>query len=471
MSIDPALARFCDGREAEHLEVLKRWIAVPSVSADPERAADVAACCRVVVEYMRAIGLEAEVLETAGNPIAYGQWLGAPGQPTVLIYGHYDVQPVDPVELWNSPPFEGTVRDGKIFGRGAVDDKGQVLMHLAAIDAHLRTRGRLPINVKVVVEGEEETGSPNFDEAVKRYARQFAADAAVISDTSVFSEDVPSLTTSVRGLVHWDVEVRGPAEDVHSGYYGGAVVNPLEALASILAGLKDADGRVAIPGFYDGVAELDPALARELAALPYDETEEARKLDVPALGGERGRGLLECMWYRPTLECNGIWGGYHGPGYKTIVPSWARAKLSARLVGEQDPIRVRKLVSEHIERNAPKGVRVRVSDGGSVRPVVISRDHPVVAAAARAMEAGFGKAPVFIGTGGSIGPVATFDRILKIPQVLIGVGLPDDRIHAPNEKFNLKQFFGGIKTMAALYDELPRSGLGAGGGESPKRTG
>lgn len=459
--IDPELARFCDEREAERLEELKRWIAVPSISADPERAGDVGHCCTLIVERMREIGLDAHALETDGNPIAYGEWLGASGKPTILIYGHYDVQPVDPIELWTSPPFEGTVRDGKIFGRGAVDDKGQVLMHLAAIETHLRTRGTLPLNVKVVVEGEEEIGSPNFDAAVDRYRRQFSADAAVISDTSVFSEDVPSLTTSVRGLVHWEIEVRGPSEDVHSGYFGGVVHNPLEAMASILGGLKDAQGCVTVPGFYDGVGELDPAVAAELRALPYDESREAGQLGVPSLAGEAGRMPLERMWYRPTLECNGMWGGYSGPGCKTIIPSWAKAKLSARLVGEQDPVRVRRAVTDYILKHAPPSVRVHVSDGGEVRPIVISRDHPVVAAAARAMEAGFGKPPVFIGTGGSIGPVATFDRILKLPQVLAGVGLPDDHIHAPNEKFNLTQFFGGIKTMAALYDEIAGSGLGS----------
>jgi acetylornithine deacetylase/succinyl-diaminopimelate desuccinylase-like protein len=318
----------------------------------------------------------------------------------------------------------------------------------------------------VVVEGEEETGSPNFDAAVERYHRQFSADAAVISDTSVFAEDVPSLTTSVRGLVHWDVEVRGPAEDVHSGYFGGVVRNPLEALACIVSGLKDAEGRVTVAGFYDGVMELDSRLDRELRDLPYDETREAEQLGVPSLAGETSRHPLERMWYRPTLECNGMWGGYSGPGYKTIIPSWGKAKLSARLVGDQDPLHVRRAVADHILRNAPAGVRVHVTHGGEVRPIVIAREHPVVAAAARAMEAGFGKPPVFIGTGGSIGPVATFDRILKLPQVLVGVGLPDDRIHAPNEKFNLKQFFGGLKTMAALYDEVAASGLGSGQGES-----
>ncbi len=453
-SIDPQLVEFCDEREAERIAELKDWIAIPSISADPQRSADVRHCCNRLVERMRELGLDSQVLETDGNPLAYAQWLGAPGKPTILIYGHYDVQPVDPIELWSSPPFEGTVRDGKIFGRGAVDDKGQVLMHLAAIEAHLRVRGRLPINVKVVVEGEEETGSPSFEKAVERYRREFTADAAVISDTSVYAEDVPSLTISVRGLVHWEITVEGPSEDLHSGYYGGAICNPLEALAGIITRLKDDAGRVTIPGFYDGADDFDPSLIAELRALPYDEAKMASELGVAALSGERDRMPLERMWYRPTLECNGIWGGYQGPGYKTIIPSWAKAKISARLVGKQEPLHVRRIVNEYVKRLAPPGVRVIVSDGGDVRPIVIERDHPVVSAAARAMQAAFGKAPVFIGTGGSIGPVATFDRVLHLPQVLLGVGLPDDRIHAPNEKFNLKQFFGGIKMMVALYDEL-----------------
>ncbi|HTU83365.1 MAG TPA: dipeptidase [Candidatus Acidoferrales bacterium] len=455
--IDPALVRYCDERNGEHLEELRRWVAIPSISADPERVADVRRCCERLVDRMREIGLESEVLETGGNPLAYGQWLGAPGKPTILIYGHYDVQPVDPVELWKSPPFEAAVRDGNLYGRGAVDDKGQVLMHLSAIDAHLRTRGRLPVNLKIVVEGEEEIGSPNFDAAVERYRDRFQADVAVISDTAVYAENVPSLTTSLRGLVHWEIAVHGPSEDLHSGYFGGVVRNPIEALAVVIAALKDAGGRVAVPGFYDGVPDLDEAAVAELRSLPYDEAGEAEALGVPALYGERGRLVLERMWFRPTLECNGIWGGYSGPGSKTIVPSYAKAKISARLVGDQDPLRVRTIVGDYIRSIAPEGVRVEVVDGGAVRPIVVSRDHPAVAAAARAMEAGFGKPPVFIGTGGSIGPVATFDRVLRLPQVLIGVGLPDDRIHAPNEKFSLAQFFGGIKTIAAFYDELAES--------------
>jgi acetylornithine deacetylase/succinyl-diaminopimelate desuccinylase-like protein len=451
---DTALTTYCDTHADEYLDELKRWIAIPSISANPAHAADVRRCCEQLVARMSAIGLDAQVLETDGNPLAYGQWCDAPGKPTVLIYGHYDVQPVDPVELWHSPPFEGTVRDGKIFGRGSVDDKGQVLMHLAAIEAHMRTRGKLPINLKVVIEGEEEIGSPNFESALARYADRFKADVAVISDTAVFSEDVPSLTTSIRGLVHWEVTVSGPTDDLHSGYFGGIIRNPIEALVQMIASLKDADGRIAIPGFYDGVSELSDDAMDELRSLPFDETTEAAGLGVPALSGERGRLPLERMWFRPTLECNGIWGGYQGPGSKTIIPSWAKAKISARLVGDQEPSKIKAMVVEYLERIAPIGVRVDVEAHGDTRGVVTSREHPAVAAAARAMQAGFGKAPVFIGTGGTIGPVASFDRVLKLPQVLVGVGLPDDHIHSPNEKFNLAQFFGGIKAMAQLYDEL-----------------
>jgi acetylornithine deacetylase/succinyl-diaminopimelate desuccinylase-like protein len=347
------------------------------------------------------------------------------------------------------------VREGKMYGRGSVDDKGQVLMHLAAIEAHLRVRGRLPLNVKVVVEGEEEIGSPSFEAFLARERERLACDVVVVSDTAVFAEDVPSLTVSLRGLVHWEVAVHGSTSDLHSGYFGGLVINPIEALARMLATLRDADGRIAVDGFYDGVNELGAAARAELEALPFDEAREARALGSPMLaGGERERLPLERMWYRPTLEINGIWGGYQGPGAKTIVPAWAKAKLSARLVAGQEPLHVRRAVREHLQRVAPPGVGIEIVDDGDVRAVSTSRDHPAVAAAARAMQRGFGKAPVFIGTGGTIGPVSSFDRILGLPQVLIGVGLPDDAIHAPNEHFDLGQFYGGIETMAYLYDEL-----------------
>jgi acetylornithine deacetylase/succinyl-diaminopimelate desuccinylase-like protein len=455
ITLDPLIDFVRTNRE-RYLGELGEWIACPSVSADPARHAEVRRSAEAVVARMRAAGLtEAEVLETDGLPVAYGSWLHAPGAPTILIYGHHDVQPEDPLALWESPPFVGTVRDGKIYGRGSVDDKGQVLMHLAAIEAHLRVRGSLPLNVKVVIEGEEEIGSPSFEAFLAREKERLACDVVVVSDTAVFAEDVPSLTVSLRGLVHWEVTVRGPSADLHSGYFGGLVVNPIEALARMIGSLRESDGRVAVPGFYDGVHELAPAERAEIAALPFDEAAQARELGVPSLaGGERGRPALERMWKRPTLECNGIYGGYQGPGGKTIVPSFARAKLSARLVEGQEPAHVRAALTRHLESVAPAGVRVEIEADGDVRAVSTSRDHPAIGAAARAMERGFGKPPVFIGTGGTIGPVSSFDRILHLPQVLIGVGLPDDAIHAPNEKFDLAQFFGGIETMAYLYDEL-----------------
>jgi acetylornithine deacetylase/succinyl-diaminopimelate desuccinylase-like protein len=277
----------------------------------------------------------------------------------------------------------------------------------------------------------------------------------VVSDTAVFAEDVPSLTVSLRGLVHWEIAVRGPSSDLHSGYFGGLVVNPIEALAQMLATLRNADGSIAVPHFYDGVTELAPAALAELRALPFDAAHEAHVLGVTELaGGERERLPLERMWTRPTLEINGIYGGYQGPGGKTIVPSIAHAKISARLVGTQDPEHVKAAVSDHLRNVAPPGVSLEIVSAGDTRAVVTSREHPAVKAAARAMERGFGKPPVFIGTGGTIGPVSSFDRILHLPQVLIGVGLPDDAIHAPNEKFDLGQFYGGIETMAYLYDEL-----------------
>jgi acetylornithine deacetylase/succinyl-diaminopimelate desuccinylase-like protein len=447
---------FIRSNRERYVDELKAWIACQSVSADPNRHGEVRRSAETAVERMRAAGLEdCGVLETAGLPVAYGSWLHAPGAPTVLIYGHHDVQPEDPLDLWASPPFTGTVRDGKLYGRGSVDDKGQVLMHLAAIEAHLRVRGALPINVKVVVEGEEEIGSPSFEAFLARERERLACDLVVVSDTAVFAEDVPSLTVSLRGLVHWEITVRGPASDLHSGYFGGVVTNPIEALARLLASVRDAAGRITVAGFYDGVREPSAAKRAELAALPYDAAREARALGVPELaGGERDRTPLERMWLRPTLEINGIWGGYQGPGSKTIVPSFATAKLSARLVEGQEPEHVKRALRRHFERLAPPGVRVEIADGGDVRAVATAREHPAVAAAARAMERGFGKPAVFIGTGGTIGPVSSFDRILGLPQVLVGVGLPDDAIHAPNEKFDLRQFFGGIETMAYLYDEL-----------------
>jgi acetylornithine deacetylase/succinyl-diaminopimelate desuccinylase-like protein len=465
---ESSLIRYVRGEHSRYLDELKALVAIPSISADPAYRSEVRRCAQAFVDRMREAGLQrGDVLETGGNPVAYGEWLGARGKPTVLIYGHYDVQPVDPLELWTTPPFEASVRDGKIYGRGTVDDKGQVLMHLAALEAHLRG-GKLPVNVKLVVEGEEEIGSPNFEKFLAAQRELLACDVAIVSDTAVFAEDVPSLTIALRGLVRWEIAVHGPASDLHSGLFGGIVKNPIEALAQMLARLRDERGRVVVPGFYDGVGELSAQARRDVEMLPYDEAQEARVLGVPALaGGELDRKPLERVWYRPTLEINGIWGGYTGAGTKTIIPAWARAKLTARLVGAQDPLRVRRAVREYLTSIAPQGVRVEIEDDGDTRAVVTSREHPAVVAAARAMERAFGKAPVFIGSGGTIGPVSSFDRILAVPQVLVGLGLPDDATHAPNEKFSLAQFFGGIETMVYLYDELSRVDVAGGAAGSP----
>ncbi|MDP9018762.1 MAG: M20/M25/M40 family metallo-hydrolase, partial [Candidatus Eremiobacteraeota bacterium] len=302
--IDPALLQYCRSNEERYVRELTKWVAIPSISADPQYRGEVRRCAEHLVSRMREIGLQGEVLETRGNPVAYGEWLGAPGKPTIVVYGHYDVQPVDPLELWISPPFEATVRDGNIYGRGTVDDKGQVLMHFAAIEAHLQIRKTLPINIKLVIEGEEEIGSPNFETFLAENRDRLTCDVAVISDTGVFAEDTPSLTTSLRGLVNWEIRVDGPTGDLHSGYFGGVVRNPIEALCSMVAQLKKSDGSVAVPGFYDGVPELAPEHRAELAALPFDQMAEAKTLGVPELAGEAGRPPLERMWFRPTLECN-----------------------------------------------------------------------------------------------------------------------------------------------------------------------
>ncbi|TAM73476.1 dipeptidase [bacterium] len=450
------LTRYCDDHRQEALEELEDWLRIPSISADGAHRADVRRAAEHAATRMRALGMQrAEVLESKGHPVIYGEWLGAPGKPTVLVYGHYDVQPVDPLELWASPPFEPQVRDGHLFARGAVDDKGQVVMHWEAFAAHLRTRKTLPLNLKYIIEGEEEIGSPNFDDFVAHHRDLLACDVVVVSDTPIFSEDVPSLTIAVRGLVNWEIHVDGPTlGDQHSGLFGGAIDNPINALTHIVAKLKDEHGRITVPGFYDDVRELGPQERAEIAALPFDEAAEAKRLGVPQLHGERGFNPLERMWWRPTLDCNGIWGGYQGEGSKTIIPAKAGCKITARLVPDQDPARITKLVADYIRAITPPGVRVHVESHEAGRAIVTSREHPATKAAARAMERAFGKPPVMIGMGGSIGPVATFDRTLRLPQVLIGVGLPDDQTHAPNEKFTLSQFYGGIKTMAYLWDEL-----------------
>jgi acetylornithine deacetylase/succinyl-diaminopimelate desuccinylase-like protein len=452
------LDAYCRENQPRFVDELVEALRIPSISADPAYAADVARNAEHFRDAALAVGFtRAELIPTAGHPAVYAERIVDPSLPTALVYGHHDVQPVDPLDEWVSPPFEPQVRDGSLYARGAVDDKGQVWMHLKAIEAHMRVRGELPLNVKLVVEGEEEVGSTHFDELVATHRDLLRADVAVISDTAVFAKDVPSLCTGLRGLVALEVQVSGPRLDLHSGYFGGAVANPVLVLARMLAALHDpATGRVEVPEFYDDVREPSPEERAAFAALPFDEAVYRRDAgDVPATTGEAGWSVLERMWVRPTLEVNGIWGGYQGPGSKTIIPARASAKISCRLVPDQDPDRIAELVADRLQSLAPAGVHVDVKlpeHGG--RPVLTPIDHPAVVAARRAMRHGFGAEPAIIRSGGSIPPVATFASELGLPAVMVGVGLPDDQIHAPNERFNLDQYAGGVRTIARLWDEL-----------------
>jgi acetylornithine deacetylase/succinyl-diaminopimelate desuccinylase-like protein len=407
---------------------------------------------------MRRIGLQnVELIPTAGYPVVYGDWTGAPGAPTILFYGHYDVQPVDPVELWESPPFEATVRDGEIYARGSADDKGQVFMHFKAVEAHLKQNGRLPVNIKFILEGEEEVGSENLDDFVRANKDRLAADVVVISDSPMFDRGIPSICYGLRGLAYFQIDLRGTKSDLHSGSFGGAVANPAFVLAQILAQLKDRGGRIKIPGFYDDVRPLSDAEREEFKKLPFNETKYRKDLGAPKLFGESGYTTLERIWGRPTAEVNGILSGFTGEGAKTVIPAVAMAKVSMRLVPDQDPDRIAKQFEDYIRKIAPKTVEVKVTRMHGGKPWMTSFDNPFVQAAGRAIEKGFGKAPVFTREGGSIPVVSTFQEELGLPSVLFGVGLPDENAHAPNEKLDVSNFHNGIIASAFLYEEIGHS--------------
>jgi acetylornithine deacetylase/succinyl-diaminopimelate desuccinylase-like protein len=455
---DTDLDAYCRAHQPRFVAELIEALRIPSISADPAHAADVVASAEYLADAARRAGFQrAELIPTEGHPALYAELTVDPALPTALIYGHHDVQPVDPLDEWVSPPFEPEVRGGALYARGAVDDKGQVWMHLKAVEAHMQTRGTLPLNLKLIVEGEEEIGSVNFDALVQRERERLRADVAVISDTPIFAKGVPSLCTGLRGLAHLEVEVGVASLDLHSGYFGGAVANPVDELARMLASLHDPiTRRVTVPGFYDRVRDASAEEREQIASLPYDEAALLREAGgAPATVGEEGWSPLERMWLRPTLEINGIWGGYSGPGSKTIIPAHAGAKVSCRLVPDQDPDEIAALVAEALRRAAPPTVRVRVEAHAGGHPVVTPIDHPAVQAARRAMQHGFGADPAIIRTGGTIPPVATFQTVLGLPSVLVGVGLPDDQIHAPNERFDLDQYAAGVRVIACLWDELP----------------
>jgi acetylornithine deacetylase/succinyl-diaminopimelate desuccinylase-like protein len=448
---------FIQTNRDRYVSELKQYLAIPSVSALPQHAGDVRRCAEWTSEEMRRVGLEnVRLIDTPGNPVVYGEWLQAPGAPTILFYGHYDVQPVDPLDLWESPPFEATVRDGEIYARGAADDKGQVFMHFKAIEAHLKKTGRLPLNMKVIVEGEEEVGSANLDDFIRANKSQLAADVVVISDSAMFDRGVPSICYSLRGLVYFQIDVRGTKTDLHSGVFGGAVANPAMVLAQMLAQMKDRGGRVKIPGFYDAVRPLSDAERAEWRKLPFNEKKYKRDIGAPKLFGESGYTVLERAWARPTFDVNGLLSGFTGEGAKTVIPAVAMAKVSMRLVPDQDPDAIARLFEAYVKKIAPKTVEVKVTRMHGGKPWITEYDNPFVQAAGRAIEQGFGKPPVFCREGGSIPVVSTFQEELGLPSVLFGVGLPDENAHAPNERLDLNNFHNGIIASAVLYDEIAK---------------
>ncbi len=456
------LEAYLDANRDARMASYEAFLRIPSISTLPKHAADCRRAAEFVAGELTAMGVEhVEVAETGGHPVAYGDWLHADGAPTVLVYGHYDVQPVDPLDLWDSPPFEPVVKDGRMLARGAADDKGQVHMHLRATEAFLATRGKLPVNLKFVFEGEEESSSTNLDRWLEANKARLAADVAVISDTGFFEGNIPAITLGLRGIMYAQIDVSGSPVDLHSGSYGGSVENPANALARILAALKGPDGRILIPGFYDDVVPLSDADRKAFAALPFDEDKYRSGIGVPALAGEAGFTVLERRGARPTLDVNGIWGGFEGEGAKTIIPAHAHAKVSCRLVAAQDPEKIYGLFRDFVGQVSPPGVEVAVRSLGNGKPSLTPMDHPATKAAARAIEKAFGRAPVYIREGGSIPVCASFESILGLPVVLAGFTNPDDNAHAPNESLVLDNYERGIRAIGHLWDDLATTDLTA----------
>jgi len=432
----------------QFLAELKDFLRIPSVSTQAEHRSDIEGAAAWLRDKMLEAGFgEAEVMPTSGHPVVYGAWMEAgPEAPTILIYGHYDVQPPDPLDLWEAPPFEPTIVGDDIFARGASDDKGQLYTHVKAVEALLKSQGELPVNVKCIFEGEEECGSPSLEPFIRDHRELLAADVAVVSDTGFVGKGIPSIVYGLRGLAYLEVELTGPDHDLHSGIYGGAVLNPINALCTIIGQLQDADGRITVPGFYDNVRDLSAEDRQQLAEAPFDRAEWLEEAGVTTDWGEPDYTIIERTSARPTLDVNGIWGGYIEPGAKTVLPSQASAKLSMRLVPDQDPERIAELVRRHIEELAPQAVDVEVRFLSGGEPAMVDRESPMMEAASRAYQEAFGQAPLFVRRGGSIPVVAEFQSNLGIETILMGFGLPDDRLHSPNEKFHLPNFYRGIET-------------------------
>ena len=445
---------YIESRRDANLAELFEFLRIPSISTQKEHKADVERAARWVAQKLRGQFDSVEVIPTKGHPLVFAETRHLPGKPTVLFYGHYDVQPSEPDSLWTSPAFEPTVRGGNIYARGTADDKGQVHIHLAAFEALKATEGRLPVNLKVIIEGEEEVGGAALYDFVRSSKERLRADVLVVSDTSMLALGVPSVTYGLRGLNYYQIELTGPAQDLHSGVFGGAVPNPLTILAELFARLHDKNFRVTVPGFYDDVATLSKTERKALNSLPWKLANFKKMVGAPGLAGEKGFSIVEQLWCRPTLELNGMWGGYTGEGAKTVIPAKAWAKFSTRLVPNQKPEKIVKQVEKHIRHLLPKTVHCKFEVLSSGKPWVAPYHHPYFEAAHRALEKGFGKRAVFIREGGSIPFVTDMHDAFKIPCILMGFGLPDENAHAPDEHIALENYFGGIKAVAHFYQEL-----------------
>ncbi|OFV96205.1 MAG: peptidase M20 [Acidobacteria bacterium RIFCSPLOWO2_02_FULL_61_28] len=447
---------YIESHQDRFLEELKSFLAIPSVSTLPQHKPDIERASAFVAERLRAAGIEnVERIPTDGHPLVYGEWMKAPGKPTVLCYGHYDVQPPDPLEEWVSPPFEPLIRNGNIYARGAADDKGQMYIHVKAAETLLAAQGRLPVNVKFLIEGEEEVGGKAVDRYVAEHPTKLQSDVALVSDTEMFAPGLPTLCVGLRGLVYTEVVATGAAQDLHSGIFGGAAPNPLLGLARILSQLISPDYRIQVPGFYDDVEAPSPEEKASWARLPFDENEFLReKVGSTALVGEEGFAVLERLWVRPTLEVHGIVGGFMGEGAKTVIPAKASAKVSMRLVPRQDPQEILAAFQKEVKRLTPRGLRVEVKTLSTAEPVLMSPSHPSIQAAARALSDTFRQPTVYVRGGGSIPIVARIQESLGIPVALMGFGLPDDRLHSPNEKFHLPNFFAGIRAVTRFWENL-----------------
>jgi acetylornithine deacetylase/succinyl-diaminopimelate desuccinylase-like protein len=450
--VDAYLASHAD----ELVDELKSFLRIPSVSADSAFKPDVRRAAEFVKQHLDGAGLKTELVETAGHPIVYAEWLGAPGAPTALVYGHYDVQPPDPLDEWTTPPFEPTVRDGRIYARGATDDKGQLFTHIKSVEAWLKSEKKLPVNVKFVIEGEEEVGSNNLDLFLEKSKTKLKADVAVISDTSQFAPNVPAITYGLRGIIACEVLLRGANQDQHSGVFGGSIPNPVNMLARLIAGLHDANGRVQIPGFYDDIPPLSDAERKRIAALPFDEAAYLRELGVGAAWGESGFTTLERRWCRPTCDVNGIKGGYQGEGPKTIIPASATAKITCRLVPNQNAEKIIASLEDRLRELCPAGMRLEFRSFHGCPAFVFDTSSRFMKAAESAIETAFGVAPVFIREGGSIPVVASFRDILGLDTLLLGWGQNTDNLHGPNEHFSLADFHRGTRASAHLWAELAK---------------